>query len=69
MKVIFTEHAKERMQKRKIREEEVISAVKYPDKTSKREGKYYAEKNIGRAKIEVIYEKNKFIKVITVYYL
>lgn len=69
MKVIFTQHAKERMNKRKITEEEVINSIKFPDNTSKKEGKYYIHKNIGRAKIEVIYEKDKYIKVVTVYYI
>ncbi|MBI2045729.1 DUF4258 domain-containing protein [Candidatus Pacearchaeota archaeon] len=44
MKIVFTEHAKDRMKKRKISEEEVIEAIKYPDKLSKKEGKYYAKK-------------------------
>ncbi|MBI2046795.1 DUF4258 domain-containing protein [Candidatus Pacearchaeota archaeon] len=69
MKVIFTEHAKDRIRKRKISEEEVIDAIKYPEKTLKREEKYYARKNIGRAEIEVVYEKDNYIKVITIYYI
>jgi len=68
MEIIFTEHAKERMKKRHITEEEIINAVKYPDKTVKREGKYISKKNIGRGEIEVIYEKDKYIKIITIYY-
>lgn len=69
MKIVFTEHAKERMKKRKISEEEVIDAINYPNKLSKKEGNYYAEKNIIRANIEVVYEKENYIKVITIYYL
>jgi len=69
MEVIFTEHVKERIKKRKITEEEIITTIKYPDKTIKRNGKYYSKKNIGRARIEVIYEKDKYIKIITVYYI
>lgn len=68
MEIIFTEHAKERMKKRYITEEEIINAIKNPDKTTKREGKYIVKKNIGRAKIEIIYEKDKYIKIITIYY-
>ena len=37
MKIIFTEHAKERLERRKITEEEVTNTIKYPDKTSKEE--------------------------------
>lgn len=69
MKIIFTEHAKDRLKKRRISEDEVIDAIKYPEKTTKREGKYYVQKNIQRAKIEIVYEKDKYIKVITIYYI
>jgi len=69
MNIIFTEHAKDRIKKRKITEDEVINAIKYPEKTEKREGKYYAQKNIGRGKIEVAYEKEKYIKIISVYWI
>lgn len=68
MEIIFTEHAKERMKKRHITEEEIINAVKYPDKTIKREKKYIVKKNIERANIEIVYEKDKYIKIITIYY-
>lgn len=69
MEIIFTEHAKERMKKRGITEDEVIQVVKNPDKTRTVSGNYYAQKNIGRANIEVAYEKDKYIKVITIYYI
>jgi len=69
MEIVFTEHAKERLKKRKITEEEVKESIKYPDKVNKKEGKYYIQKNIGRAKIEIVYEKDKYIKIITIYYL
>ena len=39
------------------------------EKTLKRQGKHYAQKNIGRANIEVVYEKDKYIKIITIYYI
>lgn len=69
MEIRFTRHSKERMEKRKISEDEIAQTVKYPDKLTKIEGNYYAQKNIGRAKIEVVYEKDKYIKIITFYYL
>ena len=69
MKIIFTKHAILRMKKRKITKDEVINAIKYPENTSKKEGKFYAQKNIDRANIETVYEKDKYIKVITVYYI
>jgi hypothetical protein len=68
MKIIFTEHAKFRMKKRHITKEEIINAINYSDKTLKKAGKFYAQKNIGRATIEVVYEKDKYINIITVYH-
>ena len=69
MKIIFTEHAKGRMKKRNITEEEIINAIKNANKTLKIGGKFYAQKDIGRTKIEVVYEKDKYINVITVCYI
>lgn len=69
MKIVFTEHAKDRMKKRKISEDEVIEVIKYSDNLYKKQNKYYARKNIVRANIEVVYEQENYIKVITIYYL
>lgn len=69
MKIVFTEHAKERLNKRKITEEEVIEAIKFSEKAVKKKGLYYVQKNIQRANIEIVYEKDKYIKVVTIYYI
>ena len=69
MNIIFTEHAKEMLKKRKITREEVELGIKYPDNLKKEGGKYIAEKNIERARIEIVYEKDKYIKIITIYYI
>ncbi|MFQ5531459.1 MAG: DUF4258 domain-containing protein [Candidatus Nanoarchaeia archaeon] len=69
MNIVFTEHVKDRMKKRKITEDEIINTIKFPDKTRKIHKEYFAQKNIGRATIEVVYEKDNYINVITVYYI
>ena len=69
MNVVFTEHLKERLRKRKISEDEVIQTIKSPERLTKEEDKYYAKKNIGRGIIEVVYERENYIKVVTVYWL
>jgi len=69
MEITFTKHALFRMKKRKITKEEVGEAIKYPEKTLKKQGKFYISKNIERANIEAVYEKDKYIKVITFYYI
>ena len=69
MEVRFTKHIKDRMKRRQISEEEIISAIKNSNKTSKIGKKFYAQKDIGRAKIEVVYEKDKYINIVTAYYI
>ena len=70
MKIIFTEHADERLERRKFLKEEIIEAIKFPDKILKKHDKYYHQKVLGRGKVEVVCEKTeKHIKVITLYWL
>ena len=69
MEIIFTKHAEDRIKKRKITKDEIINTIKYPEKTNKEEDIYYAQKDIGRGRIEVAYEKDKYIKVITTYWI
>jgi hypothetical protein len=70
MEIIFTEHAEERIKKRKITKEEILEAIKYPDNLRKEENKYYLQKNLVRAKIEIVYEKSdNYINIITIYYI
>lgn len=69
MEFEFTLHAKEQIKERKLKVEEVINAIKNPDKTEYEYGKYYSQKDIGRGIIEVVYKKDKYINIITVYWL
>ncbi len=70
MEFIFTSHSKHRIQMRRLTEEEVIEAIRHPDRVIKKYGNYYAQKNIGRGTIEVPYEKTeKYIRIITVYWI
>lgn len=70
MQIILSFHAEFRLQRRKLLREEVIEAIRYPDITIKRQGKYYYQKRISRGQIEVVCEKTeKGLNVITVYWL
>jgi len=69
MDIRFTRHALLRMKRRSITKDEVINTIQYPEKTTTSERNLCAKKDIGRAKIEVIYSKDKYINVITVYYI
>lgn len=67
MKIVLTQHVKEQMEERGISEDEVINTVKYPESTQKIDDLYYARKKTIHGTIEVVYEKQNYIKVITVY--
>ena len=75
MEIRFTEHAKERLEKRKITEDEVINTIKFPERLNKEHEKYYAQKNTGRGKIEIVYEiltnpdETKYLNIITIYWI
>jgi len=66
----FTAHAKYRLKKRELTEQEIIEAINHAEKILKKYGKYYAQKNIGRGKIEVVFEKKeKYINIIIIYWI
>ena len=67
MKIIYTFHAKLMIKERKIEQIWVEEAIKSSDKTEKEFGKYYARKKLNGKSIEVVYEKEKYIKIITTY--
>ncbi len=70
MEYVFRDHAEYRMKKRGLLKEEVIEAIEHSDKTFKKHGKYYAQKNIGRGAIEVYHERTeRYIRIITIYWL
>ena len=67
MNIVFTKHAKEQMEERGISEDEVINTLKFPESTQKIDDLYYAQKRTNQGIIEVVYEKENYIKVITLY--
>ena len=70
MEYKFTAHAKYRLKKRELTEQEIIEAINHAEKILKKYGKYYAQKNIGRGKIEVVFEKKeKYINIIIIYWI
>ena len=70
MNIIFTNHALARIEKRKLLKQEVLDAIKYPDKTIKKHEKYYYQKKLGRGIIEIVTEKTESnLNVITMYWL
>jgi len=67
MEIVLTRHAKDQMKERGISEDEVINTIKYPEKTLKTTDRYLAQKKVSIGTIEVVYTREKYIKVITVY--
>ena len=69
MKIIFTHHARERMQERGISEKEVIECIRQPDKVLKNDTQIcYFQKRFSYGILQVVGEqkRNHFV-VITAY--
>ena len=66
MHIEFTNHATEQMKERNITEDEVPEIIK-SGKTQKIDDVYYSRKNLGGTNFEVVYTRENYIKVITVY--
>jgi hypothetical protein len=70
MKIIFTKHAEQRMKLRGLLASEAAEAIKHPDKTIRKYGKYFFQKKLDRGLIELCCEKTEnHIKIITVYWV
>jgi len=70
MRIICTKHAKEQLEERKIEYLWAESTIKSPDFTERKTlTKYMARKKLNGKSIEVIYTKERYIKIITVYWI
>lgn len=70
MKIELTDHARFRLEKRNILEQELIDALHYPEKILKKHGKHYFQKTLPNGRVEVVCElRENHIKVITIYWL
>lgn len=70
MNIEFTHHAEYRIKIRKITKQETLDTIRFPDKTVKKHGKYYYQKQLGRGTIEAVIEKSgKNLNIITIYWI
>lgn len=69
MYIIFTKHAKEQIEERKIELIWIEEAIKWPNLTKHAENKYIVTKRLNGRSIEAVYIKEKYIKVLTVYWV
>lgn len=69
MNIKYTLHAEEQIKERKLEKIWVEETIKYPHKTEREENKYYVTRKLNGRTLRVVYVKEKYIKVITVYFL
>lgn len=69
MEIKYTFHSECRAKKRKIKKVWIEEAIKFPDKVEKEFDKIYARKKLNGLTIEVVYVKEKYIKVLSVYWI
>ena len=67
MKIVYTRHLLEKVKEKKFTIEWVNETMKYSDFTRIESGKYYAVKKLNGITLEVVYLKERYIKVITCY--
>ena len=69
MDIIYTKHAEEQIEERKILKIWVEETVKFPDELRREDIKYYATKKLNGSTLRVVYTKENYIKIITSYFI
>ncbi len=69
MDIKYTLHAEEQIKERKLEKVWVEETIKYPNQTEREGHKYYVTRKLNGRTLRVVYVKEKYIKVITVYFL
>ena len=69
MRIIYTLHAEEQIRERKIELVWIEEAVNSPDRTERVGNKYYVTKKLNGKIIKVVFVKERFIKIITSYFI
>ena len=69
MNIVYTFHAAEQIYERKILRVWVEEAIMWPDFTRRQNNKYLVTRKLNGRSIEVVYIKEKYIKILTVYWI
>lgn len=69
MRIAYTAHAEEQLYERKIEKVWVKEVIKHPDLTVKEGGRHYVIKALNSHTLKVVYVKQKYINVITCYFV
>ena len=67
MKIVYTRHLLEKVKEKKFIIEWVNETINYSNFTRVESSKYYAVKKLNGITLEVVYLKERYIKVITCY--
>ncbi|MDP4012471.1 MAG: DUF4258 domain-containing protein [Candidatus Nanoarchaeia archaeon] len=69
MEICYTYHAFKRINKRKLIKVWIEETIKSPDLIKRQESKYFIIKKLNGKTLKVVYEKTRYIKVITFYFI
>jgi len=69
MEFFYTYHAQEQIKERKILRIWVEESIKTPDETKRYRNKVYVVKKLNGKTLKVIYTKEKYIKIITAFFI
>ncbi len=69
MEIELCQHIVDRIHTRHLFLEEVVDAIRHPDRITKKQGMLYLQKRLNRGTIEIVCEKREnHIRAITVYW-
>jgi len=69
MFIIYTLHAEEQLHERNILKLWIEETIKWPDQIKRQGDKYLVRRKLNGRSIEVVYIKEKYIKIITTYWI
>ena len=69
MNIVYTFHAEEQIAERKIEKIWVEETIRQPDSANSRGNRYVVSRKLNGHALEVVYVKEKYIKVVTCYFL
>jgi len=69
MDIKYTLHAENQIKERKVEKVWIEETIKHPDSTERDGNKYYVVRKLNGRTLKVIYVKEKYIKVITIFFI
>ena len=69
MDVVYTRHAKYQIKERKVDRIWIEETIKWPDIMKHVGAKYYAAKKLNGKVLKVVYVKESYIKIITLFWI